>query len=123
MIRSKAYMAKQTLEVGKILESCSVGSLLNSWWGKEILKHASSPELGFPPEIVVKAAAWPTCACGQLSDNLKRGSTGKPIDHKLSNSGVSFFVSVRNGWTLSAARYLVQIEERAHAILVKGTQL
>lgn len=120
MIRSKAYMAKQTREVGKILESCSVGSLLNSWWGKEILKHASSPELGFPVEIVVKAAAWPTCACGQLPDNLNRGSTGKPIDLKLTHSGVAFFVSVRNGWTLSAAKHLVRIEERAHAVLAKG---
>jgi hypothetical protein len=86
-----------------------------SHWGKRII---IAEELGgFTEEDCVKAAAWPTCACGRVDGGISRAPHGEPRDSRLSVLGGIFPIRVIGDRFREAAKCLIDIEHRAIQVL------
>lgn len=104
-----------------ILEACPTGSIVNSWWGKEIL-NVVRHRRDFPTVIVKKSGNWTTCACGKMAPNLARGTYDRPEDDRLRELGMDFYRSIKHNCPTDAAKTLVKIEIRARAAMIKQSE-
>lgn len=87
-------------------------------------------------ELTALAAAWPTCACGNMCEVLPRRGTGNnppPVDSWLTDLGQSFYESILQAkkeekqgnrpetleWLSNALRTMERIETRTVELLVR----
>ena len=64
---------------------------------------------------VIAAANWPTCACGNQCDVIKRLRTGEPRDYELAKMGIQFSADIR------ALAYNVAVMRDTNAFCARRT--
>ena len=81
-------------------------------------------------DVRIAACNWVTCACGNLCDEIPRGTDGVPRDGYLADAGVDFCVAIRDlcdaqtvhereVYAINARYHMFRIDLRA-AELLKG---
>lgn len=68
-------------------------------------------------QIQKSATNWPTCACGQLCQNLPRFGDGQPVDTILTNLGLEFNRQVANRCWDDALHTFKKIETRSSLLI------
>lgn len=74
----------------------------------------SNPEWG---DLKLRAACWPTCACGNQCIVLERNDLGVPIDSLLFSLGMQFSERIQARDSKGALEVLIRIEKRS-AVLI-----
>lgn len=84
-------------------------------WAERI--DAAEKRGGFTLEDSELAAAWATCACGQLDFGIPRRSNGAPVDQLLYDFGSMFYDAVENDFYRNARSLIDAIDARAGEVL------
>ena len=90
--------------VREIFESLSHGHLVDTFWGKLLIKAWDDARVS--RDMMLRATDWNTCACGKGIPEHLKNSSGRPNDPILHRFGENF------GYDLLDARQQVEdIEE------------
>jgi hypothetical protein len=91
----------------------------DTYWGRAIL---SAEKVGhFTPANKNKAGNWVSCACGKTTQDIPRDHKGgnMPLDSRLSQLGMDFYVCVNTDKIVSSAKTIALIERRAIEVALK----